>query len=59
MGNLCSAREHSVQFFVQFFYTVKLHSLTQSVWGPLDWFEIVNGTDMDRRLSDVTFSTEL
>jgi hypothetical protein len=28
MGNLCSAREHSVQFFVQFFYTVKLHSLT-------------------------------
>ena len=35
MGNLCCAREHSVQFFVQFFYTVKLHSLTQSVWGPL------------------------
>jgi hypothetical protein len=31
MGNLCCAREHSVQFFVQFFYTVKLHSLTQSV----------------------------
>ena len=29
MGNLCYAREHSVQFFVQFFfYTVKLHSLT-------------------------------
>jgi len=28
MGNLCCAREHSVQFFVQFFYTVKLHSLT-------------------------------
>jgi hypothetical protein len=27
-GNLCCAREHSVQFFVQFFYTVKLHSLT-------------------------------
>ena len=27
MGNLCCAREHSVQFFVQFFYTVKLHSL--------------------------------
>jgi hypothetical protein len=26
--NLCFAREHSVQFFVQFFYTVKLHSLT-------------------------------
>jgi len=25
--NLCCAREHSVQFFVQFFYTVKLHSL--------------------------------
>jgi hypothetical protein len=28
MENLCSAREHSVQFFVQFFYTVKLHGLT-------------------------------
>jgi hypothetical protein len=28
MGNLCYAREHSVQFFVRFFYTVKLHSLT-------------------------------
>jgi hypothetical protein len=28
MGNLCCAREHSVQFSVQFFYTVKLHSLT-------------------------------
>ena len=28
MGNLCCAREHSVQFFVQFFYIVKLHSLT-------------------------------
>ena len=29
MENLCCAREHSVLFFVQFFfYTVKLHSLT-------------------------------
>jgi len=28
MGNLRCAREHSVQFFVKFFYTVKLHSLT-------------------------------
>ena len=29
MGNLRGAREHSVQFFAQFFfYTVKLHSLT-------------------------------
>jgi hypothetical protein len=28
MGNLCCAIEHSVQFFMQFFYTVKLHSLT-------------------------------
>jgi len=28
MGKLYSAREHSVQFFLQFFYTVKLHSLT-------------------------------
>jgi hypothetical protein len=33
-------REHSVQFFVQFFAqlncTVKLHSLTYSVWYHLD-----------------------
>jgi len=28
MGNLCCAREHSVQFFVQFFYKVTLHGLT-------------------------------
>jgi uncharacterized HAD superfamily protein len=29
MGNLCCAREYSVQFFVQFFfYAVKVHSLT-------------------------------
>ena len=28
MGNLCCAKEHSVQFFVQIFHTVKLHSLT-------------------------------
>ena len=28
MGKLCCAREHSVQFFVQNFYTAKLHSLT-------------------------------
>jgi len=28
MGNLCSSREHSIQFFVQFFHTIKLHSLT-------------------------------
>jgi len=28
MGNLCCAREHSVQLFVQIFYTVKMHSLT-------------------------------
>jgi hypothetical protein len=34
MGNLCSAKEHSVQFFVQVFYAVKLHSLTE-VYGAL------------------------
>jgi len=29
MGNLCFAREHSVHFFLQFFfYTAELHSLT-------------------------------
>ena len=28
MGNLCCAREYSVQFLVQFFHTVKLHSST-------------------------------
>ena len=36
MGNLCCTREHSVQFLrAAFFYTVKLHCLTYSVWGPL------------------------
>jgi hypothetical protein len=34
MGNLYCATEHSVQFFVQFFTQFKLHSLTESVWGP-------------------------
>ena len=34
-GNLCCAREHSVQFLVQF--TVKLNSLTWGVWGPYGW----------------------
>jgi len=28
MGNLCCAREHSVQFFRAGFYTYKQHSLT-------------------------------
>jgi len=27
MGNLCCAREHSVKFFMHYFYTVNLHSL--------------------------------
>jgi hypothetical protein len=35
MGNLCCAREHSVQFFRAVLYTVKLHSLTKSICGPL------------------------
>jgi len=35
MGNLCFARQYSVQFFMQFFHTVKLHSLTQECMGPL------------------------
>jgi len=28
MGNLCCSREHSLQYFVQVFITVKLDSLT-------------------------------
>jgi hypothetical protein len=43
MGNLSCAREHSVQFFVQFLYTVKLHSLTESVWGPLNFKSSIKG----------------
>jgi len=37
MGNLCCAREHLVQFFVQFFffYLVKLYILTYRVCAPL------------------------
>ena len=35
MRKLCCVREHSVQFFMQFFfYAVKLHSLTYGVWRP-------------------------
>jgi len=34
MRNLCCAREHSVQFFVQFLYRAKQHSLTWGLWGP-------------------------
>jgi hypothetical protein len=50
MGNLCCAREHSVQFFVQLYCTVKLHSLTKSVWGPLDWNELAQDKDKKRAL---------
>jgi hypothetical protein len=35
MRKLCYAREHSVQFFVQVFYTVKLHSVTYRVYWAL------------------------
>ena len=28
MAKLCCAREHSFQYFVQLFYTVKLHNVT-------------------------------
>jgi len=39
MGNLCCAREHSVQFFVQVFYTVTQFKLEYmgpfSVYGAL------------------------
>jgi len=34
-GKPVLCREHSVQFFVQFFYKVKLHGLTYGLWGPL------------------------
>jgi hypothetical protein len=34
MGNLCCASEHSIQFSGSFSYAVKMHSLTESVWGP-------------------------
>jgi hypothetical protein len=35
MGNLCCAREHSVQFFLQFFYTVKLCKEVTNLMGNL------------------------
>jgi hypothetical protein len=34
MGKLCCARELSVQFFVQFFYTVKRHGFNLECMGP-------------------------
>ena len=50
MGNLSRAREHSVRFFMHFFYSVKLHSLTYSVWSPLGCMGPFNQTT---RLSSV------
>jgi hypothetical protein len=35
MGILCCTRKRSVQFSVHYFYTVKLQSLTKTVWGHL------------------------
>jgi hypothetical protein len=35
-SSIRESHTYSVQFSVQFFYTVKLHSLTLSVWGPLE-----------------------
>jgi len=43
MGNLYCAREHSVQFFMQFFYTVKLR-----VYGALNTAVGLNGMDFDQ-----------
>ena len=37
MENLCCVREHSVQFFVRFFYTVKLHR----VYGALHLVNVI------------------
>jgi hypothetical protein len=44
--NLCCARAYSVQVFVQFFCIVKLHSLTQSVWGPSGCMGPFRGTSV-------------
>jgi len=35
MGNLCCAREHSVQFFVQFFFTQLNCTVELRVYGAL------------------------
>jgi len=40
MRNLCCAREQSVPFFVQFFYTVKMRS--GWIWGPLRTCDNIN-----------------
>jgi len=34
MGNLCCAREHSIQFFVKFFKTVKTAQFNLEWVGP-------------------------
>ena len=49
MGNLCCAREYSVQVFVQFFYAVKLQSLIR-VYGTLimDLGQFLTRTDLTR-----------
>ena len=52
MGNLCCAREHSVQFFVQFFFTqLNCTVWLKSVWGPQDPFDIPRCTPLFRKLS--------
>ena len=44
MGNLFCVREHSVQFFFLLFYTVRLYSLTWSVWASRKrWSPCSNG----------------
>ena len=48
MENLCYAREHSVQFFLQVFYAVK------SVWGPLHYLQV---TTLCRRQLTTCFQT--
>jgi len=40
MGNLCCAREHSVQFFVKIFYTVKLQIYLRAYGALNDGFYV-------------------
>jgi hypothetical protein len=55
MRNLCSAREHSFQFFLQFFYTVKMHSLTYNVRGPLNCLVCRGDTNSECIITSLSF----
>ena len=50
-GNLCCAREHSVQFFVQFFFTQLNCTVLLRVYGPFRVYGALNARQGPAALS--------